>query len=185
MQTWRNGGWLQESWANRSNRRLAQGADPRAELRKCLVLSHVPAEVEAALRSLQAFPPARNKPEVRWAGAAAPLNPNPFVARPAGPAPARPYNSPNNDAPNAPPKAAGSSVPASSSHRAAAPAAPVPAAFDQNTLKVAALLLVAPPAGVFLMWSLPSYPREGKVAASVAGLVWMMLLGVAFAAWLA
>ena len=138
-----------------------------------------------ALRSLQAFPPARNKPEVRWAGAAAPLNPSPAVARPVGPAPARPYNSPNNDAPNAAaPKAAGSSVPASSSPRAAH-AAPVPAAFDPNTLKVAALLLVAPPAGVFLMWSLPSYPREGKVAASVAGLVWMMLLGVAFAAWLA
>jgi hypothetical protein len=140
-----------------------------------------------ALRSLQAFPPARNKPEVRWAGAAAQLNPNPPVARPVPPA-ARPYNSPDAGAPKAAGSSFSASTPRAAAHaapnpRAAAPAAP--AAFDPNTLKVAALLLVAPPAGVFLMWSLPSYPREGKVAASVAGLVWMMIVGVAFAAWLA
>jgi hypothetical protein len=44
---------------------------------------------------------------------------------------------------------------------------------------VALLLAFLPPAGVFALWMLPTYPREGKIAATVGAFLWMALLALA------
>ena len=48
-----------------------------------------------------------------------------------------------------------------------------------SLLSMGLLLTLVPPVGIFAVWSLPNYPREGKVAASVGAMVWMLMLGLA------
>lgn len=38
---------------------------------------------------------------------------------------------------------------------------------------VGILLALVPPVGVLALWNLPSYPRDGKIAATVAALLWL------------
>ena len=47
-----------------------------------------------------------------------------------------------------------------------------------NLLSIGLLLAFVPPVGIFAVWSLPSYPRDGKIAASVGAMVWMLMLGL-------
>lgn len=161
MPTWRNGGWLQEAWVNRASRRASdRSSDPRAALRKCLMLSHMPADVQRALDVARAAPPRAYRP--------------PLAAYPDRSAPD-----------NAAFVRAAKQLERGPSRRASAsvvrapivePAPPLAGGPAFSNAAIAALLVLVPPAGVFAVWSAEGIPREGKTAASVVAGLWLCLL---------
>lgn len=58
---------------------------------------------------------------------------------------------------------------------------PVSGTSQPSFFSTAVLIALVPPVGILAVWALRSYPREGKIAASVGGVVWMLVLGLAFA----
>jgi hypothetical protein len=163
--TWRNGGWLQEAWGNRAAR-VEPGEDPRRALRRCLILSHLPIEVEEALRSAgEARPAVYPRPR--------PVEQRAALRRPSGR-----LTPPRGSTIPVPPP------PAASAPRGAVfePLPPVARRSPQASVEaallslpvVALLLALVPPVGVFALWQLPHYPRDGKIAATVSSFVWLI-----------
>ncbi|NUO47614.1 MAG: hypothetical protein HOV80_02030 [Polyangiaceae bacterium] len=170
MPTWRNGGWLQEAWVNRSAKRSSdRSSDPRAALRKCVMMSHLPLEVQLALDEAKLkYPPspvpARKEPPRR-----APLAAFPDRREVEGPsaferAASQLYDR-RRDVVRAAP-------------RAELAQARVSEAFSPAL--IAALLVAFPPAGVFAVWTADRLPLQGKMAASVVAGLWTVLLAAFF-----
>ena len=164
--TWRNGGWLQEAWGNRAGR-VAPGEDPRKALRRCVMLSHLPIEVEDALRAAGDARPAVY-PRVR------PVEPRAALRR----------SSPRLTPPRGATAPVSSPVSRGAVHEPQPPQpfarlAHGPSFFEGGSLPlpaVAALLALVPPMGVFFLWLLPSYPRDGKIAATIASFLWFVAM---------
>ena len=162
MPTWRNGGWLQEAWVNRASKRSSD-RDPRAALRKCVMMSHLPMEVQLALDAAKlAYPPPPRGDSPRREPARAPLAAFPdrreVEGRAACERAAAQLFDKRRDAPRAAPGLESPFSPA----------------------LIAALLVVFPPAGVFAVWTTDRLPLQGKAAASVVAGLWVILLAALF-----
>lgn len=164
MPTWRNGGWLQEAWVNRAPKRGSdRAADPRAALRKCVMMSHLPLDVQRALDAAKvAYPPP--------AAHRAPLAAFPDRREVEGPGAFERAATQLFDRRRATPRAP------------AVVSAPAASASDApfSPAVIAALLVVFPPAGVFAVWTADRLPVQGKTAASVVAGLWTVLLAAFF-----
>lgn len=171
MPTWRNGGWLQEAWVNRSAKRSSdRSSDPRAALRKCVMMSHLPLEVQLALDEakhkypLPPSPPRKDSPPRRAPLAAFPDRREVEGSGAFERAASQLFDR-RRDVVRATPRAE---------------VAHAPGAEAFSPALVAALLVVFPPAGVFAVWTAERIPLQGKMAASVVAGLWTVLLAAFF-----
>ena len=172
MPTWRNGGWLQEAWVNRAAKRGSdRSSDPRAALRKCVMMSHLPLEVQLALDAAKlAYPPSpsplRQDPPRR-----PPLAAFPDRREVEGSAAFERAASQLFDKRREAGRATPRTAMAAAAARSDGPFSPA---------LIAALLVVFPPAGVFAVWTAERLPLQGKMAASVVAALWTVLLAAFF-----
>jgi hypothetical protein len=177
MPTWRNGGWLQEAWVNRVSKR-GSDRDPRAALRKCVMMSHLPMEVQLALDAAKlAHPPAPRGESPRREPPRAPLAAFPdrreVEGRAAFERAAAQLFDNRRDALRSTPRA---QLAQAQLAQAAAPGVESPF----SPALIAALLVLFPPAGVFAVWTTDRLPLQGKTAASVVAGLWVVLLAALF-----